>query len=81
MKPEVRNFIESLKPEFPYIHIESNGYVTLPYLGRILVDDTMTNFSLIQLIANSCNEQGRIWGKQELANDLKNLLQIPNDYD
>ena len=79
MKPEVKQFIESLKPEFPYINIQNDGQVTLPYIGIIKIDDTMTNFGIIQLIANSCSEQGRKWGRQELANDLKNLLQIKDD--
>jgi len=81
MKPEVKQFIESLKPEFPYIHFGNDEKVVLPYIGMVKIDDTMTNFSIIQLIANSCQEQGRIWGRQELANDMKKLLQIPNEYD
>lgn len=81
MKPEVRNFIESLKPEFPYINIGNDGQVMLPYLGLVKIDDSMTNFGIIQMIAQSVEKQGITIGKQELANDLKKLLQIPNDYD
>jgi len=89
MKPEVKQFIESLQPEFEYVHIETNAhgsegigtYVTLPYLGRILIKDTTTNFDLVRLFNNDGIDRGVISGKQELANDLKKLLQIPNDYD
>lgn len=85
MKPEVRNFIESLKPDFEYLRIENQQavgtYVNLPYLGKTLIDDSMTNFELIRLLVDAGYDNGKRIGKQELANELKHLLQIPNDYE
>ena len=87
MKPEVKQFILSLQPEFEYIHIETNAhgpegmgtYVTLPYLGRILIKDTTSNFDLVRLFNNDGIDRGVISGKRELADDLKKLLQIDSD--
>jgi len=81
MRPEVKNFIESLQPEFPYIKIENNGQVMLPYLGFVKIDDTITNFGIIQMIAQSVEKNGIRIGRQDMANDLKKLLQMPNEYE
>jgi hypothetical protein len=79
MKPEVKQFIESIQKDFAQAKINpSTEVVYIPFVGLIDVSNKSV-FDIIRMIHDDGYQCGISNGRYNLATDLKKLLQIKDD--